>query len=154
MVSVNKNIKGKTIIHPDARLLDACIALRQYVEHLGKRANDLDMKNKVHTVSVDGVEIGYKVQSSALLINPYFVRHCYIKTPGWRLDELKSRELAAIKTAVLEAFFEPQQGDISIKIPAYDCMVLSQMFSIAMIKRGNERFSNRDMLDKGLIING
>lgn len=141
-------VKGKTILKPDARLLDACRALRQHVENIGHNASD-----EIFTTTVDGVVIGYKVkESSPLLMDPYFDRFCYIKTPGWKLTDLKAKELAAIKTACLEAFFEPQQGEIKPTVIGYDSMVLSQRFMIAMIKRGNERFSNKDMLDKGLLI--
>lgn len=143
------SVKGKTILTPDVRLLDACRQLRHHVEHQGKDASD-----QIFTVKVDGVVIGYKVkESSPLLMDPYFTRCCYIKTPGWNLMELKARELAAIKTACLDAFFEPQQGEIKIDIIGRDAILLSQVFMIAMIQRGAERFSNRDMLEKGLVIN-
>jgi hypothetical protein len=140
--------KGKTILKPDIRLLDACIKLRHHVEHQGKDASD-----QIFTVKVDGVVIGYKVvESSPLIIDPYFTRYCLIKTPGYKQTELKARELAAIKTAVLEAFFEPQQGPISVKVINEETIEFSQVFMIAMIQRGAQRFSNKDMLEKGLVI--
>lgn len=148
------SVKGKAIIPVDQKLHQACVDLRDHVEHMGKRADSIDERYKIYTVTVDGVVIGYKIkESSPLLIDPYFTRFAWIKTPDYRLDSLKASELAAIKTAVLGAFFEPQQGEINVKILTPESMMLSQTFMIAMIQRGNERFSNRDMLDKGLVIN-
>ena len=149
-----KTIKGKDVITPDSRILEACQQLRDYVEHLGKRADDLEMKGKIHTVTVDGVVIGYAIQEdSPLLMNPYFTRVVHVKTPGWNMLDFKARELAAIKTAVFDAFFSDIQSMPEILPPkAPDCITFTQRFEVASIVRGNERFSNRDMLHKGIII--
>ena len=112
---------NQQIMKPDGRLLEACEDLRYAVEHPGERS-DIIMQQGLYkqldpeaimTVKVDGVEVGYTVKpSSALEMSPYFDRYCYFKVPGHRLSDLSKKELAAIKTALLEAFFEVQQGEI------------------------------------------
>ena len=147
-------VKGKDIIKPDGRLKEACIALRDYVEHLGKRADSVEMRDKIHTVKLDGVEIGYKVTAdSPLAINPYFTRTVIVHTPGWNMLQFKASELAAIKTAVFDAFF----SDVQI-MPQFlstgklDCIAIQQRFEVASITRGENYFGNRDMVEKGLVI--
>lgn len=147
-------VKGKTVLNPDGRVLEACQQLRHYVEHLGKRANEPEMKDKIHMVRIDGVEVGYRlIEDSPLLINPYFTRVVYVKTPGWNMLDFKTNELAAIKTAVFDVFFSDVQSMPQILIPkSPDCMTFVQRFEIAQIHRGNERFSNKDLLHKGIIL--
>jgi hypothetical protein len=83
------------------------------------------------TVKVDGVEVGYKVKpSSPLELSPYFDRYVYFKVPGHKLKDLTKAELAAIKTALLEAFFEVQQGRIQAEVIGWDAMLLRQRFMV------------------------
>jgi hypothetical protein len=138
---------NQTIMKPDGRLLAACEDLRYQVEHpnecadivasiSGVRANDPEA---IQTVKVDGVEVGYKVKpSSPLEMNPYFDRYCYFKVPGHRLSDLSKKELAAIKTSLLEAFFEPQQGKIQVEVIGWDAMLIRQRFMVAFpMRMGN-----------------
>ena len=131
-----KNLKpNQRILQPDKRLLEACAQLRHAVEHPNERS-EIIMQQGIYkhkdpeaimTVKVDGVEVGYKVkQSSALEMSPYFDRYVYFKVPGHRLSDLTKQELSAIKTALLEAFFEPQQGKIKVEVIGWDAMVLRQ----------------------------
>jgi hypothetical protein len=131
---------NQRILTPDKRLLEACEVLRYAVEHPNERS-EIIMQQGIYrqkdpeaimTVQVDGVVIGYKVkQSSPLEISPYFWRYAFIKVPGYRMADLTKQELAAIKTAVLEAFFEPQQGRIIVEVIGYDAMLLRQRFQVA-----------------------
>ena len=124
---------------PDGRLLEACEDLRYAVEHPGERS-DIIMQQGLYkqldpeaimTVKVDGVEVGYTVKpSSALEMSPYFDRYVYFKVPGHQLKDLSKPELAAIKTALLEAFFEPQQGQVHVEVIGYDAMLLRQRFMV------------------------
>ena len=137
---MNRNLKpNQQILKPDKRLFEACEDLRFFVEHPNERS-DVIMQQGIYkqkdpeaimTVKVDGVEIGYKVKpSSALEMSPYFDRYCYFKVPGHRLSDLTKQELSAIKTALLEAFFEPQQGEIKVEVIGWDAMLLRQRFMV------------------------
>ncbi|MEN6423305.1 MAG: hypothetical protein ABFD76_15300 [Smithella sp.] len=134
-----KNKRMKEVVKLDRRLLDACEELRYTVEHPDKEA-DIIMSGgvfrtkdteRIMTVKVDGVEIGYKVKpSSSLEINPYFDRYCYIRTPEHRLSDLTDKQLAVIKFTVLEAFFEPQQGGINTEVIGDGAILLKQRFMV------------------------
>ena len=137
---LEKNKKLKQIIKPDRRLFEACEALRYAVEHPNEDS-DIIMQQGVYrqkdpeaimTVKVDGVEVGYKVKpSSALEMNPYFDRYAFFKVPGHRLSDLSDQEMASIKTALLEAFFEVQQGEINTEVIGSDAMMMWQRFQVA-----------------------
>jgi len=137
---LEKNKKLKQIIKPDRRLFEACEALRYAVEHPNEDS-DIIMQQGVYrqkdpeaimTVKVDGVEVGYKVKpSSALEMNPYFDRYAFFKVPGHRLSDLSDQEMASIKTALLEAFFEVQQGEINTEVIGWDAMLMWQRFQVA-----------------------
>jgi hypothetical protein len=130
---------NQTIMKPDGRLLEACEDLRRAVEHPNDRS-DIILQQGIYkqndpeaimVIKVDGVEVGYKVkESSPLEMNPYFDRYCYFKVPGHRLSDLTKKELSAIKTALLEAFFEPQQGKIQVEVIGWDAMLLRQRFMV------------------------
>lgn len=131
---------NQRIIQPDKRLLEACEDLRRTVEHPNERSEiilqqgiyKLNDPEAIMTVKVDGVEVGYKVKpSSALEMSPYFDRYVYFKVPGHRLTDLSKQELSAIKTALLDAFFEVQQGKINVEVVGYDAMLLWQRFQVA-----------------------
>ena len=130
---------NQKILKPDHRLLEACEQLRYTIEHPNKRSeiimNQGIYKQKdpesIMTVKVDGVEVGYKVKpSSALEMSPYFDRYVYFKVPGHRLTDLSKQEMSAIKTAILEAFFEVQQGEIISEVVGWDAMLLRQRFMV------------------------
>jgi len=131
---------NQRILKADRRLLEACESLRYVVEHPNERSEILLQQGiykqkdpeAIMTVTVDGVVVGYKVKpSSALEMNPYFDRYVYFKTPGNRLSDLTKAELSAIKTAILEAFFEIQQGEIKVEVIGFDAMLLWQRFMVA-----------------------
>ena len=135
-----KNQKLKEVIKLDKRLLEACNDLRHQVEHPNEDSEILlqqgiyQRKNPeaIQTIRVDGVVVGYKVkESSALEINPYFDRYCYIRTPEHRLSDLTDKEMAVIKYTVLEAFFEPQQGGINTEIIGDGAIMMWQRFMVA-----------------------
>jgi hypothetical protein len=135
-----RNQRIKEVVKLDRRLLEACEELRYTVEHSGKDADIIlaggIFRNKdperIMTVKVDGVEIGYKVkQCSVLEINPYYDRYCYIKTPDHRLSDLTDKQLAVIKFTVLEAFFEPQQGGIDTEVIGDGAILMKQRFMVA-----------------------
>ena len=130
---------NQRILTPDKRLLEACEDLRRTVEHPNERSEIIEQQGiyrqkdpeAIMTVKVDGVEVGYKVKpSSALEMSPYFDRYCYFKVPGHRLTDLTKAEMSAIKTALLEAFFEVQQGRIQMEVIGWDAMLLRQRFMV------------------------
>ena len=130
---------NQRILTPDKRLLEACEDLRRTVEHPNERS-DIIMQQGLYkqldpeaimTVKVDGVEVGYKVKkSNALEMSPYFDRYVYMKVPGHRLKDLTKPELKAVMTALLDTFFEPQQGQILQEIIAQDAMLIRQRFMV------------------------
>ena len=134
-----KNKRRKEVITLDFRLLEACHDLRYRVEHPDREA-DIIMAGglyrhkdpeRIWGVKVDGVEIGYKVAPcSPLEINPYFDRYVYIRTPGYRMRDLSEMELAALKFAVLETFFQQQQGEIKVEIIGEGALLLWQRFMV------------------------
>lgn len=141
MGGVKRQLKrNQRIIRPDGRLFEACEQLRYAVEHPNERS-EIIMQQGIYrqkdpeaimTVQVDGVEVGYKVKpSSALELSPYFDRYVYFKVPGFQLKDLTKQELAAIKMALLEAFFEVQQGQIQVEVIGWDAMLLRQRFQVA-----------------------
>ncbi|MFA6290173.1 MAG: hypothetical protein WC637_00250 [Victivallales bacterium] len=137
-----KNRRIKEILKPDRRLFEACQALRHHVENPNE-SSDILLYGGVYrhkdqealmTVTVDGVEVGYKVkQSSALEMNPYFDRYAYMKVPGHKLKDLSKKEMKAIHTAIMDAFFEPQQGPIKIEVIGWDAMLFWQRFQVAFL---------------------
>lgn len=136
---IERNKRLKEVIKPDKRLLEACNELRYTVEHPNENSEILIAKGvyrkkdpeAIMTVKVDGVVVGYKVKpSSPLEINPYFDRYCYIRTPEHRLSDLSDKQLAVIKFTVLEAFFEPQQGNIHTEIIGDGAILLTQRFMV------------------------
>ncbi len=134
-----RNKKLKQIIKPDKRLLERCEVLRYAVEHPNERS-DIIMEQGIYKhkdpeaimiVTVDGVVVGYKVKPcSDLEINPYFDRYVYIKVPGYRFTDLSALEMSAIKTAVFEAFFEPQQGEVHVEVIGFDAILMWQRFMV------------------------
>jgi hypothetical protein len=135
-----KNKRMKEVIKLDKRLLEACNDLRQQVENptndseiimeqgIYKRRNP----EAIMTIRVDGVVVGYKVkESSKLEMNPYYDRYCYIRTPDHRLSDLTAKEMAVIKYTVLEAFFEPQQGNIHTEVIGDGAILMTQRFMVA-----------------------
>lgn len=137
---LKRNEQLKQVIEPDCRLLEACEALRYDVEHQGK---DFDImigqgiyrkKNPdaIMTVQVDGVVIGYKIKEcSPLVINPYFDRYCFVRFPNHRLQDLSDKELATVKFTCLEAFFEPQQGEVHHEVIGQGAILMWQRFQVA-----------------------
>jgi hypothetical protein len=141
MGGVRRELKpNQRIIRPDKRLFEACEQLRYVVEHPNERS-EIIMEQGIYKhkdpeaimrVTVDGVTVGYKVKaSSPLEISPYFDRYVYFKVPGHRLSDLTKAELSAIKTALLEAFFEVQQGQVQVEVIGWDAMLLRQRFMVA-----------------------
>jgi hypothetical protein len=130
---------NQRILTPDKRLLEACEALRYAVEHPNERS-EIIMQQGIYkqkdpeaimTVTVDGVVVGYRVKpSSTLEMSPYFDRYAFFKVPGHRLKDLTKKELSAIKTALLEAFFEVQQGKIQVEVVGWDAMLFKQCFMV------------------------
>lgn len=141
---------NQQILRPDRRLFEACEALRYVVEHPNEES-DIILQQGVYkqkdpeavmTVKVDGVVIGYKVKPcSALEMNPYFDRYAYLKVPGFRLTDLAKKEMSAIKTAMLEAFFEVQQGKIHIEVIGYDAILMWQRFMVAFPVKVQDNFT-------------
>ena len=141
MGSMRELKPNQQILKPDKRLLESCEALRYAVEHPNERSeiimNQGIYKQKdpeaIMTVKVDGVEVGYKVkEASPLEMNPYFDRYVYVKVPGHRIGDLSKAETRAIMTAILETFFEPQQGKINeIEGLSFDSLGYWQRFAVA-----------------------
>lgn len=133
-------VKEGKILNPDKRLLEACEQLRHAVEHPNEQS-DIILQQGVYrqkdpeaimTVKVDGVEVGYKVKPcSRIEMDPYFDRYAYLKVPGHRLVDLSSEEFKAIKAALFEAFFEPQQGKINVELIGWDALLMWQRFQVA-----------------------
>jgi hypothetical protein len=136
---LERNKRLKEILAPDKRLLDACNELRYAVEH-PNADSEIMMAQGVYkhkdptaimTVTIDGVVIGYKVKACSLLeINPYFDRYAYVRVPDHRLTDLLDKQLASIKLAVLEAFFEPQQGEVKTEVIGNGAILMSQRFMV------------------------
>ncbi len=141
---------NQQILKPDKRLLEACEQLRYAVEHPNE-GSDIILQQGVYkqkdpeaimTVKVDGVEVGYKVKEcSKLEMSPYFDRYAYIKVPGHKLTDLSKREMAQIKTAVLEAFFEVQQGEVHVEVIGWDAILLWQRFMVAFPVKVRDDFT-------------
>jgi hypothetical protein len=55
----------------------------------------------------------------------------YLRIPGYRLQDLTVNQLVSIKTALYNAFLEPQQSPIDVQIIADDAMFMRQRFMIA-----------------------
>lgn len=122
-------------------LNQALEALREFVEHPNRRS-DIIMQRGIYqhkdqtaiqTVAIDGVVFGYQVkENSPLELNPYFDRYAYCKVAGHSLAELRaSGEFKRFYTAMLDAFFEPQQGEIKFRQLSNDCFRLGQRFMVA-----------------------
>ncbi len=137
---LERNKRLKQILKPDRRLFEACEQLRYAVEHPNE-SSDIILQQGIYkqkdpeaimTVKVDGVTVGYKVKpSSALELSPYFDRYAFFKVEGHRLSDLTDAEMAAIKTALYEAFFEVQQGEIKEEVIGWDAMLIRQRFQVA-----------------------
>ena len=136
---LERNKRLKEILTPDKRLLEACNKLRNAVEH-PNADSEIIMAQGVYRqkdpeaimiVKVDGVVIGYKVKAcSPLEINPYFDRYAYVRVPDHRLTDLSDKQLASIKVALLEAFFEPQQGEVKTEVIGNGAILLTQRFMV------------------------
>jgi len=163
---MKKNDTRKMIMPEDKKLFAACVELRYKVEHPNEDS-DIILHGGVYKVkdpeailviSVDGVQVGYKVKpSSPLELNPYFDRYVYLKIPGYHLSELTVKQLVSIKTALYNAFLEPQQGPIDVKIIADDAMMMRQRFQVAFWAPKNpnivKTLTGVDIKD-GMVING
>ena len=159
------HVKGKEILHPDKRLLKACEALRHYVEHPNETSDILLQggiyrqkdPEAIQVVRVDGVEVGYKVKPCSVLeLDPYFDRYVYIKVPGYRLSDLTDMEMRAIHSAIMEAFLEPQQGQVKVRVLAEDAMLFAQRFMVVFPVARNPNLVSRikgvDVGEGGIII--
>ena len=136
---LERNKRLKEIIKPDKRLLEACESLRYAVEHpdvdseimLAKGVYKYRNPEAIMTTIVDGVVIGYKVKPcSPLAMNPYFDRYAYVRVPEHRLTDLSDKEMAAIKLAMLEAFFDTQQGEIKVEVIGDGALLMWQRFMV------------------------
>ena len=144
---IEKNDRRKQILVTNKALREACDALRHFVEH-PNQSSDIIMGQGVYkhkdptaisTIKVDGVEVGYMVKPcSALEMNPYFDRYVYFRVPGYLLSDLSEKEMEGVKMALYEAFFEPQQSPIEIKIIAGDALLLAQRFQVAFLFQRNK----------------
>jgi len=154
------------IMPEDRKLFAACVELRHKVENPNKDSHiilhqgvyKIKDPEAILVISVDGVQVGYKVKpSSPLDLNPYFDRYVYLKIPGYHLSELTVKQLVSIKTALYNAFLEPQQGPIDVQIIADDAMMMRQRFQVAFWKSGNpgivKTLTGVDIKD-GMVING
>jgi hypothetical protein len=130
----------KMIMPEDKKLFAACVELRHKVEHsnedsdivLHKGVYKVKDPEAVLAITVDGVVVGYKVKpSSPLELNHYFDRYVYLRIPGYRLQDLTVNQLVSIKTALYNAFLEPQQSPIDVQIIADDAMFMRQRFMVA-----------------------
>lgn len=137
---LERNKQLQQVIEPDKRLLEACHELRYTVEHPNKES-DIIMaggmfrkkdEEAIQTVTIDGVVIGYKIKPcSPLEISLYFDRYAYVRVPGHRLADLSDKQMAAIKFALLEAFFEPQQGKVHVEVIGEGALLMWQRFAVA-----------------------
>jgi len=137
---IQPNDTRKMIMPTDKALFAACAELRYKVENPNKDSHiilhqgvyKIKDPEAILVISVDGVQVGYKVKpSSPLELSPYFDRYVYLRIPGYHLSELTVRQLVGIKTALYNAFLEPQQGPIDVQIIADDAMMMRQRFQVA-----------------------
>jgi hypothetical protein len=163
---IQPNDTRKMIMPEDKALFAACAELRYIVEHPNEDG-DIILNGGIYkakdpeaikVITVDGVQVGYKVKpSSPLEMSPYFDRYVYLKIPGYHLSELTVKQLVSIKTALYNAFLEPQQGPIDVKIIADDAMVMAQRFQVAFWAPKNpnivKTLTGVDIKD-GMVING
>ncbi len=102
----------------DGRLQAACEALREYAD------SDTGSGGVIHTVSCDGIEVGYRVE--AKMFKTFIRREVFVKTPGQDIGELKGDDLQRVMTAVFNVFVLPGQAIPDVTQIAYDCIRLRQ----------------------------
>lgn len=162
---MERNDRRKLVMPEDKKLFSACVELRYKVEHPNEDS-DIVLQGGVYkvkdpeailTIKVDGVEVGYKVKPcSPLEINHYFDRYVYLKIPDYRLYDLTTKQLVSIKTALYNAFLEPQMGKIQVDIIGEDAMLMRQRFMVAFWTPQNpnivKTLTGVDTDDKGVIL--
>ncbi len=118
------------ILKPDTRVQDALTALAEHVDHLGSGValkggvfKPRDPKT-VHTVKVDGVEFGYRLENHII----YLRRSVFMKVPGYRVSDISEDERQRIMTALFNVFFMPGNKPPEIEQIAQDCLLFTQDF--------------------------
>lgn len=114
----------RDILQGDADLQGACESLRDHAQNLSRRGRtflDTD-RDKIWTVKVGGVEIGYRMQ----VFNTYLNRQVFIKVPGYRIADLSNEEREKVMSAVFNVFVHQGSNVPSIDQVAQDTMLMQQ----------------------------
>lgn len=139
--ALERNKRLKEVIHLDERLYQACEALRENVEEalsgpdISISKDHFHRKNEsdIQSVLIDGLIIGYRIKkSSPLEIDPYFMQTVLLRTPGYRLEELPDKTMAAIQFTIATVFFREQAGAIEPRVIAGDALRWDQKFMVAL----------------------
>ncbi len=118
------------ILKADTKVQEALEALAAHVDHLGKgiklkggtfQATD---PMKVHTVKVDGVVFGYRLEDHAVFMR----RRIFMKVPGYKIEDISEDERSRIMTALFNVFIMPGNGIPEIQRINSDCLLFSQDF--------------------------
>ena len=164
---MQRNDHRRMVMPTDRNLREKCDDLRHAVEHPNE-SGDIILQQGIYkrkdpeailTIKVDGVEVGYKVKpSSPIEINPYFDRYVYLKIPGYRMSDLSVKQLVSIKTALYDAFLEPQGAPIKVGIIGEDAMLMVQRFMVCfpvqMAPGLVSKIGGVNIDNKGVILNG
>lgn len=103
------------VMTPDARLKDMCEAIRDHVDNLGR-------SNEIATSTCDGVEIGYRVKE----FKTFLRREVFIKTPGYKIEEMSDEERKRVMVAVFDTFLILGAAMPEIQQVNFDCMLMTQ----------------------------
>jgi len=105
------------IIEVDADIQGACEAIMEYVHNLTD-----ERRKEIQTIKESGVEIGYRRTAFATFMR----REVFIKTLGYKINELSKPDIERIMAAVFNAFVIPGASMPEITQIAKDCMLLKQ----------------------------
>jgi hypothetical protein len=140
--AMEKNDRRRLVMPEDVKLREKCEALRYAVEHPNERGDIVfngqgyRLKDPTAWIAFDynGVRVGYRVvPCSPLEINHYFDRMAFFEVPGYRIYDLTVTQLVSIKTAVLDAFFEPQMSRVHENIGKNnERVMMTQRFMVAV----------------------
>lgn len=114
----------RDILQGAADLQAACESLKDHAENLartGRTFLDTD-RDRIWTVKVGGVEVGYRLQ----VFKTYLNRQVFIKVPGYRIADLSAEEREKIMSAIFNVFVHQGSNIPSIDQVAQDCMLLQQ----------------------------
>jgi hypothetical protein len=114
----------RDILQGAADLQAACESLKDHGENIARHGRtflDTD-RDKVWTVKVGGVEVGYRIQ----VFKTYLNRQVFIKVPGYRIADLSNEEREKIMSAVFNVFVHPGSNIPSVNGIKQDTILMQQ----------------------------